>query len=187
MTNSNCVDLPACFFLKMNQPMPFSLSFIQRMGNATCEFTFCMLYSLFINTHIKYYSLFKRFNLNLCHFFSPAIPVFETPPTLSPLYQLIVQSQLQRLEEGSSPPPPPHNMHFYSVSRHYVPPQISAMCCKSLESFNLHVIWFRSVHSRWLPPTSSFGFRIVSITCIYISQLSQFLSLEVSENFYFSF
>ncbi|CAI5658793.1 unnamed protein product [Oreochromis niloticus] len=79
VTNSNCVDLPACFFLKMNQPMPFSLSFIQRMGNAT------------------------------------SIPVFETPPTLSPLYQLIVQSQLQRLEEGSSPPPPPHNMHFYSV------------------------------------------------------------------------
>uniref|UniRef100_A0AAX7TGX1 Mediator of RNA polymerase II transcription subunit 1 n=1 Tax=Astatotilapia calliptera TaxID=8154 RepID=A0AAX7TGX1_ASTCA len=79
VTNSNCVDLPACFFLKMNQPTPFSLSFIQRMGNAT------------------------------------SIPVFETPPILSPLYQLIVQSQLQRLEEGSSQPPPPHNMHFYSV------------------------------------------------------------------------
>lgn len=35
VTNSNCVDLPASFFLKMNLPMPFSLSFIQRMGNAT--------------------------------------------------------------------------------------------------------------------------------------------------------
>uniref|UniRef100_A0A665TQ55 Mediator of RNA polymerase II transcription subunit 1 n=1 Tax=Echeneis naucrates TaxID=173247 RepID=A0A665TQ55_ECHNA len=78
VTNSNCVDLPACFFLKMNRPMPFSLSFIQRMGNAT-------------------------------------IPVFETSPQLSPLYQLIVQSQLQQLEEGSSTPPPSHNMHFYSV------------------------------------------------------------------------
>ncbi|KAG8008673.1 Mediator of RNA polymerase II transcription subunit 1 [Nibea albiflora] len=79
VTNSNCVDLPACFFLKMNRPMPFSLSFIQRMGNAT------------------------------------SIPVFESPPSLSPLYQLIVQSQRQLLEEGSSTPPPSHNMHFYSV------------------------------------------------------------------------
>ncbi|XP_076008153.1 mediator of RNA polymerase II transcription subunit 1 [Genypterus blacodes] len=79
VTNSNCVDLPACFFLKMNRPMPFSLSFIQRMGNAT------------------------------------SIPVFESSPSLSPLYQLVVQSQLQLLEEGSSPPPPPRNMHFYSV------------------------------------------------------------------------
>ncbi|KAK5881312.1 hypothetical protein CesoFtcFv8_022127 [Champsocephalus esox] len=35
VTNTNCVDLPACFFLKMNRPMPFSLSFIQRLGNAT--------------------------------------------------------------------------------------------------------------------------------------------------------
>uniref|UniRef100_A0A672FSD8 Mediator of RNA polymerase II transcription subunit 1 n=1 Tax=Salarias fasciatus TaxID=181472 RepID=A0A672FSD8_SALFA len=78
-TNSNCVDLPACFFLKMNRPMPFSLSFIQRMGNAT------------------------------------SIPVFETSPSLSPLYQLIVQSQLELLEEGGSPPPTSHNMHFYSV------------------------------------------------------------------------
>uniref|UniRef100_A0A4W6BUV5 Mediator of RNA polymerase II transcription subunit 1 n=2 Tax=Lates calcarifer TaxID=8187 RepID=A0A4W6BUV5_LATCA len=79
VTNSNCVDLPACFFLKMNRPMPFSLSFIQRIGNAT------------------------------------SIPVFENSPSLSPLYQLIVQSQLQLLEEGSSTPPPSHNMHFYSV------------------------------------------------------------------------
>ncbi|KAM9425402.1 mediator of RNA polymerase II transcription subunit 1 [Pholidichthys leucotaenia] len=79
VTNSNCVDLPACFFLKMNHPMAFSLSFIQRMGNAT------------------------------------SIPVFETPPVLSPLYQLIVQNQLQLPVEGSSSPPPPHNMHFYSV------------------------------------------------------------------------
>ncbi|KAF7665401.1 hypothetical protein LDENG_00143990 [Lucifuga dentata] len=79
VTNSNCVDLPACFFLKMNRPMPFSLSFIQRMGNAT------------------------------------SILVFESSPSLSPLYQLIVQSQLQLLEDGSSPSPPPRNMHFYSV------------------------------------------------------------------------
>uniref|UniRef100_A0A671YDV9 Mediator of RNA polymerase II transcription subunit 1 n=1 Tax=Sparus aurata TaxID=8175 RepID=A0A671YDV9_SPAAU len=79
VTNSNCVDLPACFFLKMNCPMPFSLSFIQRLGNAT------------------------------------SIPVFESSPSLSPLYQLIVQSQLQVLEEGVSTPPPSHNMHFYSV------------------------------------------------------------------------
>uniref|UniRef100_A0A3Q3F029 Mediator of RNA polymerase II transcription subunit 1 n=1 Tax=Labrus bergylta TaxID=56723 RepID=A0A3Q3F029_9LABR len=79
VTNSNCVDLPACFFLKMNRPMPFSLSFIQRMGNAT------------------------------------SIPVFESSPSLSPLYQLIVQSQRQLLEEGSSTPLLPQNMHFYSV------------------------------------------------------------------------
>lgn len=39
VTNSNCVDLPACFFLKLNRPMPFSLAFIQRMANATCECT----------------------------------------------------------------------------------------------------------------------------------------------------
>ncbi|KAM4623471.1 mediator of RNA polymerase II transcription subunit 1 [Polymixia lowei] len=78
VTNSNCVDLPACFFLKMNRPMPFSLSFIQRMGTAT------------------------------------GIPVFESSPSLSPLYQLIVNSQLQLLEEGSPQPPPSHNMHFYS-------------------------------------------------------------------------
>jgi len=38
VTNSNCVDLPACFYLKMNRPMPFSLSFIQRLGNATCTY-----------------------------------------------------------------------------------------------------------------------------------------------------
>uniref|UniRef100_A0A3P8ZLN2 Mediator of RNA polymerase II transcription subunit 1 n=1 Tax=Esox lucius TaxID=8010 RepID=A0A3P8ZLN2_ESOLU len=77
VTNSNCVDLPACFFLKMNQPMPFSLSFIQRMQNAT------------------------------------GIPVFEAPPTLSPLYELIVQSHLQ--EEGGDPPnSPTHAMRFYA-------------------------------------------------------------------------
>uniref|UniRef100_A0A3P9J2F7 Mediator of RNA polymerase II transcription subunit 1 n=1 Tax=Oryzias latipes TaxID=8090 RepID=A0A3P9J2F7_ORYLA len=79
VTNSNCVDLPACFFLKMNRPMPFSTAFIKRMSNATL------------------------------------IPVFETAPSLSPLYQLIVQSQLQLLEEGSSLPAPSHNMHFYSI------------------------------------------------------------------------
>uniref|UniRef100_A0A8C7FSR9 Mediator of RNA polymerase II transcription subunit 1 n=1 Tax=Oncorhynchus kisutch TaxID=8019 RepID=A0A8C7FSR9_ONCKI len=77
VTNSNCVDLPASFFLKMNLPMPFSLSFIQRMGNAT------------------------------------GIPVFETPPTLSPLYELIVQNQLQ--EEGGNPlTTPTHAMRFYA-------------------------------------------------------------------------
>uniref|UniRef100_A0A8K9UF93 Mediator of RNA polymerase II transcription subunit 1 n=1 Tax=Oncorhynchus mykiss TaxID=8022 RepID=A0A8K9UF93_ONCMY len=77
VTNSNCVDLPASFFLKMNLPMPFSLSFIQRMGNAT------------------------------------GIPVFETPPTLSPLYELIVQNQLQ--EEGGNPlTAPTHAMRFYA-------------------------------------------------------------------------
>ncbi|KAJ0060387.1 hypothetical protein NL108_010164, partial [Boleophthalmus pectinirostris] len=78
VSNSNSVDLPACFFLKMNRPMPFSLSFIQRLGNAT------------------------------------SIPVFESPPSLSPLYQLIVQSQLQLLEEGNASSVP-HSMHFYSV------------------------------------------------------------------------
>uniref|UniRef100_A0A3Q2QRB4 Mediator of RNA polymerase II transcription subunit 1 n=1 Tax=Fundulus heteroclitus TaxID=8078 RepID=A0A3Q2QRB4_FUNHE len=78
VSNSNSVDLPACFFLKMNRPMPFSLSFIQRLGNAT------------------------------------SIPVFETAPNVSPLYQLIVQSQLQLLEEGGSVPATLHNMQFYS-------------------------------------------------------------------------
>uniref|UniRef100_A0A3Q3GHS8 Mediator of RNA polymerase II transcription subunit 1 n=1 Tax=Kryptolebias marmoratus TaxID=37003 RepID=A0A3Q3GHS8_KRYMA len=79
VTNSNCVDLPACFFLKMNRPMPFSLSFIQKISSAT------------------------------------SIPVFETSPSLSLLYQLIVQSQLQLLEDSSSVPPALHNMHFYSI------------------------------------------------------------------------
>ncbi|KAL6094955.1 med1 [Pungitius sinensis] len=79
VTNSNCVDLPACFFLKMNRPMPFSLSFIQRLESAT------------------------------------SIPVFERPPSLSPLYQLIVHSQHQLSKEGSTAPLPSHNMHFYSV------------------------------------------------------------------------
>uniref|UniRef100_A0A096LU77 Mediator of RNA polymerase II transcription subunit 1 n=1 Tax=Poecilia formosa TaxID=48698 RepID=A0A096LU77_POEFO len=79
VSNSNSVDLPACFFLKMNRPMPFSLSFIQRLGSAT------------------------------------SIPVFETPPPLSLLYQLIVQSQLQLLEEGSATPATLNNMHFYSI------------------------------------------------------------------------
>ncbi|KAG7492268.1 hypothetical protein MATL_G00012610 [Megalops atlanticus] len=77
VTNSNCVDLPACFFLKMNRPTPFSLSFIQRMGNAT------------------------------------GIPVFETAPTLAPLYELIVQSQLQE-EGGGALPPHTHAMRFYA-------------------------------------------------------------------------
>lgn len=116
VTNSNCVDLPACFFLKMNRPMPFSLSFIQRMGNATSKLTFGVLYFQFINM-----TLYNRvfFSLSVSPSVSPsAIPVFETSPSLSPLYQLIVQSQLQVLEEGSSTPPPSHNMHFYSVSRH---------------------------------------------------------------------
>ncbi|XP_037133931.1 mediator of RNA polymerase II transcription subunit 1 [Syngnathus acus] len=79
VTNSNCVDLPACFFLKMNQPMPFSQSFIHRLGNVT------------------------------------AIPVFESTPRMSALYQLIVQSQLQSPEDGGATLPPSHNMHFYSV------------------------------------------------------------------------
>uniref|UniRef100_A0A8C1SI04 Mediator of RNA polymerase II transcription subunit 1 n=1 Tax=Cyprinus carpio TaxID=7962 RepID=A0A8C1SI04_CYPCA len=35
VTNSNCVDLPACFFLKMNRLMPFSLSYIKKMGSTT--------------------------------------------------------------------------------------------------------------------------------------------------------
>ncbi|KAG5854834.1 hypothetical protein ANANG_G00042030 [Anguilla anguilla] len=77
VTNSNCVDLPACFFLKMNRPTPFSLSFIQRMGNTT------------------------------------GIPVFESPPALAPLYELIVQSQLQE-EGGGALPPHTHAMRFYA-------------------------------------------------------------------------
>uniref|UniRef100_A0A8C9WRH9 Mediator of RNA polymerase II transcription subunit 1 n=1 Tax=Scleropages formosus TaxID=113540 RepID=A0A8C9WRH9_SCLFO len=77
VTNSNSVELPACFFLKMNQPTPFSLSFIQRMGKAT------------------------------------GISVFETTPTLAPLYELIVQSQLQ--EEGAGVlPSHAQTMRFYA-------------------------------------------------------------------------
>lgn len=52
-----------------------------------------------------------------------AIPVFESPPTLSPLYQLIVQSELRLQEDGSVTPPCPHNMTFYSVSRHTQSPR----------------------------------------------------------------
>lgn len=69
--------------------------------------------------------------------FPAAIPVFESSPSLSPLYQLIVQSQLQLLEEGSAPPPPPRNMHFYSVSRHTIFCTVLTylIYCESLQSF----------------------------------------------------
>uniref|UniRef100_A0A8C6TNE8 Mediator of RNA polymerase II transcription subunit 1 n=1 Tax=Neogobius melanostomus TaxID=47308 RepID=A0A8C6TNE8_9GOBI len=80
VSNSNSVDLPACFFLKMSRPMPFSLSFIQNWA---------ML-------HVT-------------------VPVFESPPSLSPLYQLIVQSQLQLLEEENAASLLKHSMHFYSI------------------------------------------------------------------------
>ncbi|XP_056325955.1 mediator of RNA polymerase II transcription subunit 1 [Danio aesculapii] len=76
ITNSNCVDLPACFFLKMNCLMPFSLSYIKKMGSTT------------------------------------GIPVFETAPTLSPLYDLIIKSQLR--EEGGASPPSAQSMRFYA-------------------------------------------------------------------------
>ncbi|XP_026097989.1 mediator of RNA polymerase II transcription subunit 1 isoform X1 [Carassius auratus] len=77
VTNSNCVDLPACFFLKMNRLMPFSLSYIKKMGSTT------------------------------------GIPVLETVPTLSPLYDLIIKSQLH--EEGeASPPDLAQSMRFYT-------------------------------------------------------------------------
>uniref|UniRef100_A0AAY4ADS4 Mediator of RNA polymerase II transcription subunit 1 n=1 Tax=Denticeps clupeoides TaxID=299321 RepID=A0AAY4ADS4_9TELE len=76
ISNSNSVDLPACFFLKVNRPMPFSLSFIQRLGNAA------------------------------------GIPVFDSAPPLAPLYQLIVQSQLQ--DEAATAPEAAHNMRFYA-------------------------------------------------------------------------
>nr|XP_055031695.1 mediator of RNA polymerase II transcription subunit 1 [Misgurnus anguillicaudatus] len=76
VTNSNCVDLPACFFLKMNHPMPFSLSFVQRMGNTT------------------------------------GIPVFETAPTLSSLFDLIIKSQLH--EEGCVSPGLDQSVRFYA-------------------------------------------------------------------------
>uniref|UniRef100_A0A9J7ZJZ9 Mediator of RNA polymerase II transcription subunit 1 n=1 Tax=Cyprinus carpio carpio TaxID=630221 RepID=A0A9J7ZJZ9_CYPCA len=67
VTKSNCVDLPACFFLKMNRLMPFSLSYIKKMGGTT------------------------------------GIPVFETTPTLFPLYDLIIKSQLHEEGEASLP------------------------------------------------------------------------------------
>ncbi|TRY59409.1 hypothetical protein DNTS_004313 [Danionella cerebrum] len=57
ITNSNCVDLPACFFLKMN-----------------------------------------------------SIPVFDAPPTLSPLFDLIVQSHLHE----EAPHALPKSMRFYA-------------------------------------------------------------------------
>ncbi|XP_056627467.1 mediator of RNA polymerase II transcription subunit 1 isoform X2 [Triplophysa dalaica] len=76
VTNSNCVDLPACFFLKMNHPMPFSVSFVQKMGNIT------------------------------------GIPVFESAPTLSSLYELIIKSQLR--EEGCVSPGLDKLMRFYA-------------------------------------------------------------------------
>ncbi|RXN37612.1 mediator of RNA polymerase II transcription subunit 1 [Labeo rohita] len=77
VTNSNCVDLPACFFLKMNRLMPFSLSYIKKMSSTT------------------------------------GISVFETMPPLSPLYDLIIKSQLH--EEGeASPPALAQSMRFYA-------------------------------------------------------------------------
>uniref|UniRef100_A0A672RFS6 Mediator of RNA polymerase II transcription subunit 1 n=1 Tax=Sinocyclocheilus grahami TaxID=75366 RepID=A0A672RFS6_SINGR len=77
VTNSNCVDLPACFFLKMNRLMPFSLSYIKKMGTTT------------------------------------GIPVLETVPTLSPLYDLIIKSQLHEEGEASSPALA-QSMRFYT-------------------------------------------------------------------------
>ncbi|XDV44762.1 hypothetical protein PO909_013002 [Leuciscus waleckii] len=83
VTNSNCVDLPACFFLKMNCLMPFSALYIKKMGSST------------------------------------GIPVFETAPTLSPLYDLIIKSQLHE-DGGASPPALAQTMRFYAVSiRHH--------------------------------------------------------------------
>lgn len=66
---------------------------------------FCYMYSIIVLLLIK-------------SNFPTAIPVFESPPTLSPLYQLIVQSELHLQEDGNVTPPCPHNMTFYSVSRH---------------------------------------------------------------------
>uniref|UniRef100_A0A9J8ACA3 Mediator of RNA polymerase II transcription subunit 1 n=1 Tax=Cyprinus carpio carpio TaxID=630221 RepID=A0A9J8ACA3_CYPCA len=60
VTKSNCVDLPACFFLKMNLLPPYIFSFL-------------------------------------------GIPVFETTPTLFPLYDLIIKSQLHEEGEASLP------------------------------------------------------------------------------------
>lgn len=60
---------------------------------------------------------FCRWSLwNFLFFFTTAIPVFESPPTLSPLYQLIVQCELRLQDDGNVTPPCPHNMTFYSVS-----------------------------------------------------------------------
>lgn len=48
-------------------------------------------------------------------FFLLGIPVFETVPTLFPLYDLIIESQLH--EEGeASPPALAKSMRFYAVS-----------------------------------------------------------------------
>ncbi|KAM9462396.1 mediator of RNA polymerase II transcription subunit 1 [Clarias gariepinus] len=76
-SSSNCVDLPACFFLKMKRPIPFSLSFIHRMGNIT------------------------------------GIPVFESVPALSTLYDLIIKSQLGE-EDGNSALASARSMRFYA-------------------------------------------------------------------------
>ncbi|MBN3270836.1 MED1 polymerase, partial [Polyodon spathula] len=78
VTNTNCVDLPACFFLKLERPMPVCLSFIQRLHSCT------------------------------------GIPVFDAPPSLAPLYELITQSQLQEEEGGGMLPPHAHTMRFYA-------------------------------------------------------------------------
>ncbi|MGH0155087.1 UNVERIFIED_CONTAM: hypothetical protein FKN15_044356 [Acipenser sinensis] len=45
VTNTNCVDLPACFFLKLERPMPVCLSFIQRLHSCTglLQFEVCPL------------------------------------------------------------------------------------------------------------------------------------------------
>lgn len=49
------------------------------------------------------------------YIFFLGIPVFESAPTLSPLYDLIVKSQLNE-EEGVSPPASARSMRFYAVS-----------------------------------------------------------------------
>ncbi|XP_018415667.1 PREDICTED: mediator of RNA polymerase II transcription subunit 1 isoform X3 [Nanorana parkeri] len=75
ITNTNSVDLPACFFLKFPQPIPVSSTFIQKIQNCT------------------------------------GIPLFDTPPTFSPHYELVTQYELAKDKE---PAPMNHNMRFYA-------------------------------------------------------------------------
>lgn len=49
----------------------------------------------------------------LCHFVPSGIPLFDTPPTFVPLYELITQFELSK---EADPVPLNHNMRFYAVS-----------------------------------------------------------------------
>lgn len=106
---------PASLFFPQDEP-PHAFLTVLHSEAGKCYL--CVFLSHKYTLKAQCLFLFDNSTFNLSPFFPAAIPVFDSSPSLSPLYQLIVHSQRQLLEEGSSTPPPSYNMHFYSVSRH---------------------------------------------------------------------